>query len=76
MKKLISLTLALMLVFSLATVAMANTEPTGPYNGKLDQPTSFTKKYLVNNVKLNLLASRRRGYVRVCSYILLYMYIV
>lgn len=48
MKKLISLALALMLVFSLATVAMADTEPTGPYNGKLDLGTSFTKHYQVN----------------------------
>ena len=49
MKKLISLMLALIFVFSMATVAMADTEPTGPYNGKLDQSTSFTKAYLVNN---------------------------
>lgn len=47
MKKLISLALALMLVFSLATVAMAATDD--PYEGKLDTATSFTKKYLVNN---------------------------
>lgn len=47
MKKLISLALALMLVFSLATVAMAATDD--PYDGKLDKATSFTKAYLVNN---------------------------
>lgn len=47
MKKLISLMLALMLVFSLATVAMAATDD--PYEGKLDKATSFTKAYLVNN---------------------------
>ena len=49
MKKLISLALALMLVFSLATVAMADTVPTDPYNGKLDKETTFTKEYVVTN---------------------------
>lgn len=47
MKKLISLMLALMLVFSLATVAMASTDD--PYKGKLDKATSFTKEYVVTN---------------------------
>lgn len=44
MKKLISLVLALVFVFSMATVAMAAEEP---YGGKLDQGTTFTKAYLV-----------------------------
>lgn len=59
MKKLISLTLALMLVFSLATVAMADdVQPTVPnistknnqdLSNYIDRKTTFTKEYTVNN---------------------------